>query len=146
MARPEQLDSLLRHAQMQEQQAQSRWHAAQQQLERHRQQLSELQNYLSDYGPAHLGGGVAASVLLNHSRFSERLRDAIEQQSRVVRDAREKTENLCGHWQHKRYRVEALNVLKEKRAKQQAVRVTRLEQRSLDDFALRSLSPGLADA
>ncbi len=146
MARPEQLDSLLRHAQLQEQQAQSRWHAAQQQLERHRQQLSELQNYLNDYGPARLGGGVAASVLLNHSRFSERLSDAIAQQSQVVREARQSTEKLCAHWQHKRQRLEALGALKDKRIKAQHTQVRRLEQRTLDDFALRSLGPRLADA
>ncbi len=146
MARPQQLESLLRHAHMLEQQAQSRWLAAQHQFERHSQQLSELKTYLNDYAPAQLQNGVAASVLLNHSRFSERLRAAIVQQTQVVNEARSNSDKLAAHWQHKRRRLEALKVLKQQRAKEQTARQVRVEQRALDDFALRGLQMGWANA
>lgn len=146
MARPQQLESLLRHAQMQEQQAQSKWLAAQQQFERHSQQLSDLKTYLTDYAPARLQHGVAASVLLNHSRFSERLRAAIVQQTQVVSEAQLHCDKQREHWQHKRRRLEALDALKQQRVKEKTTRQTRVEQRSLDDFALRSLQLGWANA
>lgn len=145
MARPQQLESLLRHAHMQEQQAQSHWLAAQHQLERHTQQLSELQNYLSEYASARVDA-VAASVLLNRSRFSQRLREAIVQQTQAVSDAQANCDKQRAHWQHKRGRLEALNVLKQQRAKVQAERQTRVEQRTLDDFALRGLQLGWVNA
>ena len=135
MPAPQQIDTLLRHAQMQEQQAQARWLKIRHQVESAKTQLSELQRYAQDYGVARLQGQLQARALLNHQLFADRLAEAVVQQSQSLRGVREQESQAQKLWQQQRCHLQALQLMQERRQAVQQQIGNRREQHRLDEIS-----------
>lgn len=140
MRRPEELDSMLKHADHQVKLTQSQWAKGREQTALARQRLQELQSYTNEYGE---GARTAVSVtdLLNRNQFVARLQEAVAQQERALQHARQTEAALHARWLERQQNLAALERLKERRQQALMAEKDRREQRALDEFALRSLWP-----
>ncbi len=139
MRRPEELDSMLRHAQNQAQQAQLQWSRAREQLAAAQARLEELCAYALEYADA---GRMAGHIsdLCNQQAFNARLQQACTQQEQVCAQAQQKLTLAWAQWQDRQNNASALEHLKQQRQMRLDEDRQRMEQRALDDFALRSLN------
>ncbi len=138
MRRPEELNSMLRHAGNTEKNAKLQWVKARDAVRGAAHQLQELKDYLQQYSA---GAVEAARVgdLVNRKHFVERLQQAIAQQSEACLQARRAEAAYLERWQKQQQNLKALERLKEQRVQAVEQNRARLEQRALDELALRSL-------
>ncbi|MGJ8669713.1 MAG: flagellar export protein FliJ [Oceanococcus sp.] len=135
MPAPQQIDSLLRHAHMQEQQAQARWLKTRHKVESAKSQLVELQRYAQDYAVARSTAQLQTRALLNHQRFTDRLQEAVVQQSQSLRGVREEESQAQKLWQQERCQLQALQLMQERRAAAAQQIGNRREQHRLDEMS-----------
>lgn len=135
MSAPQQIDNLLRHAEMQEQKAQAHWLQIRHQVEAAKAQLAELQRYVQDYGAARLQGQMQVRSLHNLQVFTERLSEAVVQQSQSLRNVREKENQAQKVWQQHHAHLEALRLMRERRELLRDQQGQRREQHRLDEIS-----------
>ncbi len=139
MRRPDELNSMLRHAENTEKNAKRQWLKSKELVRSAERQLQELEDYLRQYA----AGSVAAErvgELINRKQFVDRLELAIAQQGEVCEQARRAERAYMERWQKQQQNLKALERLKEQRVQAVAQNLARLEQRALDELALRSLA------
>ena len=148
MAAPQQIDTLLKHAQSQEQQAQAQWLEIRRQVDAARSQLAELQRYVQEYESGRLSGALQVRALRNHQLFSDRLGEAVVQQSQTVRAIRQQEDQAKQIWQKQRCHLEALQLMRERRQAQQEQLGQRREQHRLDEVSgfIARVRPGARHA
>lgn len=129
---------MLRHAQQTEKNAKTQWLKSREAVRVADRQLLELKNYLAQYA----AGTVAVArvgELINRKHFVERLQLAISQQHEACDQAQRTEKAFMERWQKHQQNLKALERLREQRAQALAQHQARLEQRVLDELALRSL-------
>lgn len=105
------------------------------------QQLSMLENYQSEYRNTlnqTLYGGMSADKWQNYQQFLVTLEITIEQQQQQLTLWENRLNQAHTHWQEKQQRVNAFDTLQQRADKAQRVRLNRLEQKQMDEFAQRS--------
>ncbi|BBP45542.1 flagellar protein FliJ [Thiosulfatimonas sediminis] len=99
-------------------------------------QLQSLEAYLQEYtqqpvqGPSRL-----VAQLQSHVAFGEKVQQAIKAQEQHFRQKQLMVEKALEAWREKRARFKALQTLLDKKRKQQDVKLSRQEQKMLDDLA-----------
>lgn len=132
-----QLDSLLKHADWQEQQAKSQWLQARQTTQLAQAQLQELRRYLDEYQQQPLSGVCAVSSLQHRESFSKRLQLAITEQGKKCRLLQHGEDELAVVWQEAQAHSKALQDMQARRAAVARTESQRREQRQLDDLSHR---------
>lgn len=138
LRRPEELNSMIRHAEHQEQTAQVQWVKAKKKAQAARRQLQELRDYAADYQAQAVNAGNVGD-LVNRKQFAGRLEQAIQQQESACQQAEHAVHAYLLRWRKQQQNLKALERLKDERLKAVAQRQARVEQRALDEFALQSL-------
>lgn len=100
--------------------------------------LRQLEHFVLEYQQARLEKmqqGVSAGQLGDFEVFLRKLKEAQNQQTRVVVDARQKKEVAQNFWQEKRREVDALKLLRQRHQSELFSQENRREQRLFDEFA-----------
>ncbi|QKI89547.1 flagellar export protein FliJ [Thiomicrorhabdus xiamenensis] len=108
----------------------------QEQFQNAQQQLESLKAYTDEYAQAPTAK-VAMGVieLRTHQAFGEKLHQAIAAQTQQVTEKQEMVEKALDAWREKRARLKALQSLYDKKQKQMDSRLSRQEQKMLDELA-----------
>nr|WP_300307224.1 flagellar export protein FliJ [Halomonas sp.] len=102
-----------------------------------RQQLESLQRYRQEYARSlndAIRQGIATASLHNTQRFLASLDIALCKARDGVEAQRHKVERSQQRWQQEQRRLKAYDTLTSRRANEQAHRLSRHEQRTLDDL------------
>jgi flagellar FliJ protein len=104
-----------------------------------RQQIEDLKNYRQDYMAKLTASGTMLPIQLNTTQaFINRLNQAIEGQQQQLVSQQEMCEKAQEQWIEKRVRVQAMEKLYQKVAKQIRYIEDRAEQKMMDDLAAQN--------
>lgn len=134
MRRPEELNSLLRRAEYQSDQARLQWSQAQQQRDQARARLAELQAFAQEY-ETRARSVTSAAALLNHRRFQDKLSLAIRQQAALCEQAQTSEQAYLTRWRGRQQELKALETMQQKREQLWQLDQARWQQRQLDELA-----------
>lgn len=108
----------------------------QDEMQQAQEQLQTLQNYLQDYAKQPLEAPAQTiTQLQTHAAFGDKLQQAIQAQSENYQQKQLMVEKALEAWREKRARYKALQTLLEKKRKQRDVKLSRQEQKMLDELA-----------
>lgn len=102
--------------------------------------LAELQAYRSDYASGladKAKGGMSATGLRDYQAFLARLGEAVNAQLRIVAHLRAEREGAQGAWTEAAQRVKAIDQVVERWQGEERAASDRLEQKDIDERALR---------
>ena len=134
------LDTLLEQAVRQRDDALAALLRAEEAASRLRLQAEQLQTYRGEYqdrGPTRAGSTAAVELLHCHSRFMQRLEQALGQQTGHLQAAQARVVQLRGALLAHETRVAAVRKLLQRRAQEQRLAAARIEQRRSDEAAVQ---------
>ncbi len=106
--------------------------------------LHELQNYVSEYDRPQ--SAPATVLLLNRHQFVGRLREAVAVQQTLVEQARRDCDTERARWLLTRRNVSTLDQLADCYRRRERVVDERIDQKRMDEFALRQFCVNEGDA
>jgi flagellar FliJ protein len=105
------------------------------------QQLQSLTEYLDEYAASFSNSGSFSSMqLISKNAFSDKLIQAIAVQKKQVEESEKMAELAEQEWNQKRIRLKALQALLQRLRKQHQIRLTKQEQRLLDELSAHKYS------
>ncbi|QHS09244.1 flagellar export protein FliJ [Sinimarinibacterium sp. NLF-5-8] len=122
-------------AEKKEQDAAARVRERQQLLTQRRARLQELMDYLAEYDAP--GQTLTVTMLINRQAFIDKLRQAIDMQTRLVEQAQQMLEAERDKWLGQRREVKTLEQLALQYQQRERAEEERRAQKQLDEFALR---------
>lgn len=105
-----------------------------------RSRLEMLQQYRQEYADKLYGNaqqGVSQQEWRNYQEFLGRLDEAIDSQTRAVKDSVQRTANGQSHWLEQRNRLKAIDTLSERHQNTERYLANRQEQKQSDEFSAR---------
>lgn len=132
---------LLKLAKETEYKAQLALLSAQQELQGYYLQVQQIEQYRLDYSQQMSTRGqvgLSASSYGHLNRFIVQLDETLVKQRQAAIDFEKNVEHCREHWQQCREKTRAFEWLIEKRLKDEKIRLERLDQKQMDEFAMLS--------
>lgn len=115
--------------------------SAQQELQGYYLQVEQIEQYRLDYSHQMSSRGqvgLTASSYGHLNRFIVQLDETLAKQRQAAIDFEQNVEHCREHWQQCREKTRAFEWLIEKRLKEEKMRLERLDQKQMDEFAMLS--------
>ncbi|MCK4708412.1 MAG: flagellar export protein FliJ [Gammaproteobacteria bacterium] len=140
MTRSEKLQPVVKHVDKNEKSALEAVAFSQQQLQKQRNQLQQLNDYINEYTRQHSvaqSGSFSSIQLQEYNRFFTQLNDTITRQTQVVAMAQREVDMKRQKWKLTRSRSDAMHKIVNKIEASELKQADKIEQKLMDEVALR---------
>ena len=140
MTRSEKLQPVVKHVDKNEKSALEAVAFSQQQLQKQRNQLQQLNDYINEYTQQHTvaqSGSFSSMQLQEYNRFFTQLNDTITRQTQVVAMAQREVDMKRQKWKLTRSRSDAMHKIVDKIEASELKQADKIEQKFMDEVALR---------